>query len=149
MDTRMGFPCPFQSVVIDSFTLKGWNLMRMKRIRESLIFAAQNDPCIAHSLNLCPHHNSFDPCCILMFLMIIVHDPRVCRGLDSRSYLKVQGHSADIPKICVWTKRITGRLDLDDTMTEWLLLCGGYLFYYSTVLVGCLLMSHSDDMNHP
>ena len=39
---------------------------------------------------------------IWIFHTIVVNDPRVCHNLDHRSYLLGQGHSARIPKICVW-----------------------------------------------
>ena len=47
-------------------------------------------------------HNFLLPWLIwIIFHTIIVHDPRLCHDLDSRSYLQGQGHSAHIPKIRV------------------------------------------------
>ena len=54
----------------------------------------------AHTQNLCPSHISSQPSWIwIIFHTIIV--PRGCHGLDLRSYLQCQGHSAHIPKIHV------------------------------------------------
>ena len=51
----------------------------------------------------CPDHYFLPPCRIwIIFHTIIVHDPRMCHDLDTRSYLQGQGHSAHIPKIRVW-----------------------------------------------
>ena len=52
--------------------------------------------------NPCPGHSSSLPCWIwIIFHTIVVHDSRVCHDLEPRSYLKGQGHSTHIPKICV------------------------------------------------
>ena len=56
-----------------------------------------------HTQNSRPGHNSSLPSWIwIIFHTIVVHDPRVCHDLEPRSYLKGQGHSAHIPKICAW-----------------------------------------------
>ena len=57
--------------------------------------------------NLCPGHNFSLPCWIkIIFHRFLVYDQRVCHEIYPRSYLTVtgQGHSEQIPKICVWAK---------------------------------------------
>ena len=47
-------------------------------------------------------HNSLLSCWIwIIFHTIIIHDPRACHDLDSRSYVQGQGHSAHIAKFIV------------------------------------------------
>ena len=42
----------------------------------------------------CTCHNFLPPCPIwIIFHKIVVHDPRVCHNIDSRSYLQGQGHT--------------------------------------------------------
>ena len=61
----------------------------------------------------CPGHNFLPSYPIwIIFHTIVVHYPRVCHDLDSRSYLQGQGHSAHILKILVRVKLLTAMLDL-------------------------------------
>ena len=68
-------------------------------------------PQCTHTKNPCPAgHNSPLPCWIwTIFHTIVVHDPKVCHDLDSRSYL--QGHA--YPKLC---------LGLNSSLPSWILI---------------------------
>ena len=67
-------------------------------------------PQCTHTKNPCPGHNSPLPCWIwIIFHTIVVHDPKVCHDLDSRSY--IQGHA--YPKLC---------LGLNSSLPSWILI---------------------------
>ena len=55
-----------------------------------------------HTKNRWPGHNFSLPSWMwIIFHTIVVYDPRVCHDLDPGTYLKCQGHSTQILKICV------------------------------------------------
>ena len=68
-------------------------------------------PQCTHTKNPCPGHNSPLPCWIwIIFHTIVVHDPKVCHDLDSRSYL--QGHA--YLKLCLGL--------LNSSLPSWILI---------------------------
>ena len=64
----------------------------------------------AHSQTLYPDHDhiSLLQCWIMIFHSIVVHNPRVCHYLNTRSYRQGQGRSLHINKIWFWAITFPG-----------------------------------------
>ena len=88
-----------------------------------------------HTQNPCPGHNSSLPCWIwIIFHTIVVHDPRMCHDLDSRSYLQGQGHSALIHKIHVWAITLHCHVGSGKYFTQLLSMTWGWVMPWPKVI---------------